>query len=958
MAQQPDPLLVDGDLSSQARWVDSIYQNMSLEEKVGQLFMVDVFSRDPGSVTDKVKTLITDYHIGGVIFSRGGPVRQARLNNEFQALSRVPLMVSMDAEWGLAMRLDSTFAYPWNMTLGAIQDDRIVEAVGRRIGEHNKRMGVHINFAPVLDVNTNPNNPIIGNRSFGEDVDNVIRKATAFNKGMLSAGVLSSGKHFPGHGDTDSDSHKTLPTIGFDRDRIDAIELKPYRALISQGLSSVMVAHLNVPALVEEDNYPSSISYSVVNDLLQDELGFNGLVFTDALNMKGAADFSSPGEIDLAAFMAGNDILLISENVPRAHQLIIQAYREQRISEERLQRSVKKILRAKYKTGLANYQPVMEERIVEELNSPADRILLEKAVAHSLTVVSNKDVVPIKKLDGRRFAYIALGDDSGDAFFQHLNRYALVDRIEAGPLSATLQALRPYDRVIIGFHRSNDNPWKAYNMKAEEARLIEGIAREKTVILDIFTRPYALMALRETNNIAAVIASYQNSEMAQRLSAELIFGARDASGRLPVSAGSSFPVNSGVDVRSIGRMQYGVPESVGLSSDGLGQIDLLVQEGIYGAMMPGAQVVVARKGKVVYNKSFGYHTRDKKRPVKETDLYDLASLTKILASVPILMELFDRKALNMESTLGKMLPELEQSNKSDISLKRMLSHYARLQAWIPFYTETLDNRTGGPSSDYYRRQRDSVYSIRVADSLFMRVDYRDSIFEEIKNSELHRRNGYRYSDLGYYLFTRYVERFYDAPMDQVVRRNLYAPLGAHRLTYKPLARFDLEEIPPTEEDNYFRYQKVQGYVHDQGAAMLGGVAGHAGLFGNANDVAKIMQLYLWKGKYGGERYFSEQVIDAFNTCYYCEEDVRRGVGFDKPQLGEVGPTCGCVSMTSFGHSGFTGTFAWADPEEEIVYVFLSNRTYPTADNRMLISSDLRSRIQQAIYDAILPEGYY
>lgn len=952
-SQTPDPLVAPAEEQAQSHWVDSIYNQLSLEERIGQLFMVDVFSRDSQAVTDKVKSLISNYGIGGVIFSKGGPQRQAKLNNEMQDLSKVPLLVGMDAEWGLAMRLDSTFAYPWNMTLGAVQDDELVKQVGERIGEHSKRMGVHINFAPVLDVNINPLNPIIGNRSFGEDVDNVTRKASALMQGMQSAGVLGSGKHFPGHGDTASDSHKTLPTIPFDRQRLDSVELKPYQTLIDDGLASVMIAHLNVPTLVPESGYPTSISRSVVHELLQEEMAFKGLVFTDALNMKGAADFKEPGAIDLAAFNAGNDILLISEDVPKAHALILKSYNEGQITEERLAHSVKKILMAKYKVGLNAYSPVNPDNLFEDLNTAQDNVLNERALAAALTVLKNETLLPITKLEGQKIAYIELGDDSGDAFYRGLRKYADVQQVEANSLQAYRQKLEAFDLVIIGFHKSNANPWKGYKMTETDRQLIEGIAAAKPTILDIFTRPYALMDLEDSSQIEGLIVSYQNSELAQDLSAQLIFGARSASGKLPVSCGEDFPVGSGLQTVSIKRLGYGTPESVDLDSDVLSRIDTMVQEGIYAAMMPGAQVLVARRGKVVYHKSFGYHTRQKKRKVDNEDIYDLASLTKILASVPIMMGLFDRGVLDMDSTLGNMIPELANSNKADISLKRMLSHYARLKAWIPFYTATVDDDLGGPSSDYYRRQPEGNFNVRVAEKMYMRSDYRDSIFSRIKESELRNRNGYRYSDLGYYLLARYFEGFYGKPLEDITQANIYAPLGAHRTTYNPLKKFPLDQIAPTEEDNYFRMQKVHGYVHDQGAAMLGGVSGHAGLFGNANDVAKIMQLYLWDGQYGGRTYFSGEVVDAFNTCYYCDKNVRRGVGFDKPQLGDVGPTCGCVSMTSFGHSGFTGTFTWADPEEEIVYVFLSNRTYPTADNRMLISSNLRSRIQEVIYEAVI-----
>lgn len=955
-SQQINPLIVVDDLEGQQQWVDSIYGTMSLQEKVGQLFMADVFSSDPKTKTDKIKDLIQDYFIGGIIFSKGGPYRQARLNNQFQEMAKTKLLIGMDAEWGLAMRLDSTFAYPWNMTLGAIKDDRIVEEVGYRIGLHSKRLGVHFNFAPVVDINTNPKNPIIGNRSFGEDREEVTSKAIAFMNGMQRAGVLANAKHFPGHGDTDADSHKTLPTLLFDKERIDSLELYPYKRIIGEGLSSVMVAHLNIPSIVPEAGYPSSISKNVVTQMLQRELGFNGLIFTDALNMKGAANFKEPGEIDLAAFLAGNDVLLISENIPKAHKLLVHAYREGAISEERLAHSVKKILYAKYKVGLHEYEPVILESLSYDLNTAEDDVLYELAMEKALTVIKNDSaILPIKNLQDSRIAYVNFGDDSGSEFLKYLRKYDRIDWVRAKSLDTYVRKLKKYDYVIIGFHKSNDNPWKDYRFKEKELVWLYEIARTNKVILDVFARPYAMLDLKTTTNFEGIIVSYQNSKVAQQLSAQLIFGAREASGKLPVSIGEEYPVGTSIKTDSLNRLQYGVPESVGLDSERLKKVDSLARIGVWAGMMPGVQILVARKGKVVYSRNFGYHTPEKKNSVKDNDIYDVASLTKILATLPMVMELFDRGIINMDTKVSEMLPEYKNSNKANITLQEMLTHTARLKSWIPFYGNTMDTITMLPDSKYYASTKDEKYPIQVAKDMYMRKDYKDSIFELIKESDLRERKGYKYSDLPYYLLMKYLEEFYGTSLDKLVQRNLYQKLGANYTTYKPLERFSKDDITPTENDNYFRMQKVHGYVHDQGAAMLGGVCGHAGLFSNANDVAKVMQMYLWKGFYGGHRYFKPEVLDAFNTCYYCEEDVRRGVGFDKPQLGDSGPTCGCVSMTSFGHSGFTGTFTWADPEEEIVYVFLSNRTYPTADNRKLIGSNLRSNIQEAIYSAIIRE---
>ena len=952
-AQQINPLLVEDEMNNQQRWVDSVYGNMSLQEKVGQLFMIDVYSQDSRARTEKVKSLIRDYHIGGLIFSKGGPVRQARMNNELQATAKVPLLIGMDAEWGLAMRLDSTFAYPWNMTLGAIKNNEIVEQIGKRIGIHCRRLGVHFNFAPVVDINTNPKNPIIGNRSFGEDRDMVAAKSLAFMKGMQSAGVLANAKHFPGHGDTDTDSHKTLPTISFSKERIDSVELYPYKRIIGEGLSSVMVAHLNIPSLISEPGYPSSISKDVVTDLLIGKLGFNGLIFTDALSMKGASNFKEAGEIDLAAFLAGNDVLLISNNVPKAHALLVNAYREGVFDEDRLARSVKKILMAKYKVGLNKFEPIKEEGLLEDLNAAEDKALYDLAMEEAITLVKNKSkTLPIKDLKNTKIAYVEMGDDSGTTFHRYLQKYAQVDWVKASAISQYRSKLKAYDYVIVGFHKSNENPWKAYKFSSTELSWIKELARTNKLILDIFARPYALLDFDSFDDFDAIVMSYQNSEASQRISAQLIFGAIGAKGQLPVSIGSHFSVGTSLKTSEVNRLGYTIPERVDMDSRKLLAIDSLAKHGFYSGMFPGSQIIVARKGKVIYDKNFGYQTPQKERQITDTTLYDLASLTKIIATLPLVMQLYDQEVLNLDTRLDELLSEFKGSNKGHVTLKQMLSHYARLKAWIPFYYTTLDKETSAPSHTYYRIKKEDSFDIKVADDLYLRNDYKDTIYEVIRESDMRRRIGYKYSDLPYYLLKEYIERYYKDSVENLVQENIYQSLGANFTSYNPLKKFSRDQISPTEEDNSFRMQKVHGFVHDQGAAMLGGVSGHAGIFSNANDVAKIMQMYLWKGLYGGVRYIRPETIDAFNTCYYCEKDVRRGVGFDKPQLGKVGPTCGCVSMTSFGHSGFTGTFTWADPEEEIVYVFLSNRTYPDVDNRMLISSDLRSHIQEAIYEAI------
>ena len=952
LSQTIHPLQTKDSLA-QATWVNDTYNTMTLEEKIGQLFIVDVWSAKEKAHTDRIKKLIKEYHIGGVMFSKGGPYRQARLTNEYQALSKTKLLITQDAEWGLSMRLDSTYAFPWNMTLGAIKDNKLVYKTGSQIGKHCNRVGVHMNFAPDIDINTNPLNPIIGNRSFGEDKYNVAQKGVAFTRGMQSQKVLGTAKHFPGHGDTSQDSHKTLPTIAFTEERIREVELYPFKELIKSGVASIMVAHLNIPALEAKRGLPSSLSYNIVTNLLKEELGYKGLVLTDALNMKGAADFKEPGDVDLAAFLAGNDILLIPEDVPKATRKIAEAFNKGDISEERLAHSVKKILMAKYKVGLHNYSPIDLTNLAKDLNSKENDILYSELIENAITVVKNEqDIIPIKNLELKKVAYVKLGDAPHDTFLKTLKKYTQVDEISANYLDELLNKLKLYNHVIVGYHKSNDNPWKSYKFKDRETTWLYEIARLNTVSLAIFTKPYALSDLKTTTNFENIIVSYQNSDLAQQKTAEILFGALPAKGILPVSASNDFKVNTSITTASLNRLGFSFPEQVGMDREVLSKIDSVMNYVLREKMTPGGQILVARKGKIIFNENYGYHSYDKKIKVSDESVYDLASLTKILGTLPLVMELEEKQIITLNTTLGEIIPEFKTSNKQNITLKQMLSHYARLKPWIPFYLNTLDSVTNKPSAALYKSKKSKEYSLKVTEGLYLKTSYRDSMFTIIKDQDLMKRWRYKYSDIGYYILKHYIEDYYNKDLNELTRDHFYQSLGANYTLYNPLTKFDKNQIPPTEEDRYYRYQRVQGYVHDMGAAMQNGIGGHAGLFSTATDVAKIMQMYVNGGTYGDKKYFKPETIDKFNKRYYRHKEVRRGIGFDKQQLGESGPTCGCVTDDSFGHSGFTGTFTWADPSEELVYVFLSNRTYPDQENRKLIREDIRSEIQRIIYQSI------
>ena len=949
-AQTTDPL-VSIDYQAQESWVDSTYTSLTLEEKIGQLFMVMAFSEQGEKHFDKISKNIVEDNIGGVIFSLGGPHGQTEWLNKFQKKSKVPLLIGMDAEWGVAMRLDSVQAFPWNMTLGAIQNDVLVKDIGQRIGEQAKRLGIHINFAPSVDINTNPKNPIIGNRSFGEDKQNVARKGIAFMHGMHEAGILSSAKHFPGHGDTSTDSHLGLPSINFSMERIEEVELYPFKEIINAGVSSVMVAHLDIPAI--DAGIPSSLSQKTVQTLLQDSLQFKGLVITDALNMKGASGISPKYGIDVSAFLAGNDILLIPNDVSVAIKKMKRAFKAKKITEQRLAHSVKKILKAKYLVGLNNNKEISSEFLSDNLNTNKDDYLIEKAMQAAITVVQNKNnVLPLEKTT--TYGYLKLGDDTGLDFRNSLSKEIKLHRVnESLSNFEIISNLKDYEKIIIGFHRSNDNPWKASSFSKKEIQLISELVKSHTIILDVFVKPYALSKINTLEGIDGLVVSYQNNIPAQIASADILLGDRKATGKLPVSISSSFPVGVGIELNGPTKIGKGTPESVGIDSNLLNRIDDLALIAIDSLMTPGMQILVARHGKVVFSKSYGFHTYEKKKPVTNTDLYDLASLTKVLATLPLVMKEVDQGKLTLETRLGDLNEEWKQSNKADISIQDMLSHFARLTPWIPFYKETLKKGSSKLNKKFYRKRKSKRFSIPVADHFYGKRDLPELISNQILESELRDSLIYKYSDLPYFFMKDLFENRYNESLEVLARDSFYLPLGLNRTTFNPNKNTPNQTIIPSEIDSYYRNQELKGEVHDMAAAMLGGVGGHAGLFSNASEVAVLMQLFLNKGTYAGKRYFSAETFDQFNQCLYCDQGNRRGIGFDKPQLEGSGSTCGCVPKSSFGHSGFTGTYAWADPENELIYIFLSNRTYPTMDNNLLLKHDIRTRIQQYIYDSII-----
>ena len=950
-------------LNEKTFWADSIMTTLSEEERIAQLFMIAAYSNKGDEHKHQISDLIENYKIGGLMFLKGGPVRQSKLANYYQSKSKTPLMIAIDAEWGVAMRLDSSLRFPWQMTLGAIDDTNLIYEMGVEIARQCRLLGIHINFAPVVDVNSNPKNPIINNRSFGENAVKVGNMGVAYMKGMQDNHILACAKHFPGHGDTDTDSHKTLPVVRHLRYRLDEVELMPFKKLINNGLGSVMVAHLNVPVLDDTKNLAVTLSSKVVDGLLKNEMGFTGLAITDALNMKGVSQFYRPGEVDVKALLAGNDILLFSEDVPKAIEGIKKAIKNNKISQSEIDQRCHKILMAKQWMGLDEYMAIDLAKVHREIITNETKLLNKKLIKSSLTLLQNyDDLLPLKRLDSLRIANVSIGEDA--PFFQAmLNNYTSVaafsisENATLAEQSLLLSKLSDYNLVIASVHKPNKSAWESHKITKSTDVLLQSIALQSKLVVSVFSNPYSLNSFLFTDNFDAILLGYQNSKVAQEQTAQAIFGGIAFSGTIPVNT-KHFSINSGLTTHSI-RMSYVSPLEIGFNANLLYKIDSIAQNAISEEAMPGCQVLIAKDGKVFFNKSYGHHTYAKKKEVKNSDVYDIASITKIAATIPLLMKMIDLGHLNLDEKLGKYM-FLDSTNKEHLIIREVLAHQARLNPWIPFYKKTLvkDSLSGLMQlrDTLYSKKYSKKFPIEVADDIYLHYSYPDSIMQQIISSDLLDKKEYYYSDLGYYLFKEIIENsfFGQRSLDKLTLDYFYKKLGMENLGFLPLKRIDSSRIIPTEIDFEFRNQLLIGYVHDMGAAMLGGVAGHAGLFSNANDLGKLMQMFLQNGEYAGEQYLSGKVVTEFTKCQFPEKNNRRGLGFDKPVLAnqDGGPASSNASQGGFGHSGFTGTLVWADPQTQIVYVFLSNRIYPDSKNKKLLNMDVRTNIMEVIFNSI------
>ncbi|MCL1933539.1 MAG: serine hydrolase [Candidatus Azobacteroides sp.] len=971
-AQRLPNLYQRADQQKMNQWVDSVFDSMTLDEQIGQLI---VLKADPGaSYRTSVIKNIKEYNVGGILFTGGDLFDQAESTNIYQETSRIPLWVTFDGEWGLSMRLKDTPNFPRNMTLGAIANNDLIRLYGEEMGRECRELGIHVNFAPVLDVNDNPSNPVIGNRSFGENQQAVSEKGIAYAKGLESRNIISVGKHFPGHGNTSEDSHKTLPVVKLSETHLEQVELYPFAHFIQEGFTGIMTGHLSVPALDNSFDLAASLSPEIVTGLLKNKWGFTGLTFTDALEMKGAV--SKTGNTCVQALLAGNDVLVAPGRLASDFTEIKKSVESGVLNRSVIEDACRKILQYKYITGLNQYKPIEMKGLKQRIYTDYTEWLIQKLNNEAVTLLkNNNNVIPIKESDKNKTAVLSIGVNEEPAFAQRMALYDTFDffrlDVNAAPdeIEQVFTQLKNYSRIICGIHteRMNDFPE------------LQSLAKEKEVHLCFFTTPYTLCRYEKSIASAqSVLSAYENTPNAQNAAAEVLMGGIPAKGKLPVTVSGIFEYGTGLKTNKV-RLSYQKPQEVNMDGNTLKKIASIVNEGIKNQAFPGCQILIAKDGVVVYNQSFGFFDYANTHAVQNSDVYDLASVTKTLATLPAVMKLTDTKKIALSDKISQFVPELKNTNKQNLTIRNALFHETGLPASLPFYKLLIDeNSYTGPLSSgrrnlTYRTVYDTnVYmrtdfefypskvsktpqpgiSKQVAENFYITDGFSQEILNEIVKTPLNKKKGYLYSDLNFVLLQKVIENCTGQPLNKFLEANFYRRLGAYSTCFLPLQRIDKQAIAPTENDEFLRNQILIGYTHDETAALMGGVSGNAGLFSNANDLAKILQMFLNFGEYGGERYLSQETVRTFTQTK--SPVSRRGLGFDKPDTvhPENSPTAASAPASVYGHTGFTGTCFWVDPDNQLIYIFLSNRVYPSRTHKQLMEMKIRPRIQDIIYEAI------
>ena len=943
-------------------WVEKTLKSLSLEEKIAQLIWIEVRS----GLRNKMEAhrLITKYKVGGIVYFSNTSKKLIEATNLFQEVSEVPLIVAMDGEWGVGMRLDEVRDFPYNMTLGAIQNNRRLHEMGRTIASHCRQLGIHVNFAPVADVNLAPDNPVIGFRSFGESPKNVLAKCSEFVRGLQQGGILATAKHFPGHGDTEQDSHKTLPVIKHSRQELKLLDVYPYQQLIKEGLSGIMSAHLRIPAL-DPSGVPASLSRPILTDFLRKELGFRGLLVTDAMKMKGVEGFGRAGEREAKALAAGNDVVELVSDVEKTIEKVKRFVHRRKISRKELNMKCRRVLAVKRWANLHRWKPLLSTTLPQSLNTPRFKALVQSLYEEAVTVLRNEDsVLPFRKLDRTRIAVVSIGNKGETAFQKRMKSYSRVHSfsfskyIGQKTVDSIVKVLNAsYDRVIVGIHGLSKYPTKrsgySYGVTRSMIDIVRRLDKEKTVIAH-FGTPYALVHFGQLlEQVSAVVVGYENNGTAQDVVAQVLFGGVQAKGRLPVSIGTMFPVGSGVNTASPSRLGYAPPHAVGLNEKRLThRIDSIVYSAIERHIFPGCNVLVARKGKVAFHKTYGFHSYEKLVPTHSNDIYDIASVTKVVAATTALMKLYEWGKIDLDAPFSSLWKRwLKVPEKKDLTFREILAHQAGLSPYLSYFSEIMEE-DGSYKEEYVSMQPYDKYDIRVGEKFYLHENIVEYIYRTIDESAMLEEKKYLYSGLSFLLYPQIVKNLTGQDFSDFLHKEFFLPLGAFEIGFNPKG-YNLGRIVPCGEDLVWRQGRLHGVVHDPAAAIMGGISGNSGLFASANDLAKWCELLRKKGTYGKDIFFSDKTVREFTRIQYPKNENRRGLGFDKPnywspkEWEKLPYPCPEASPESFGHMGFTGTMVWIDPKYDLFVVMLSNRVYAPKNS----IAGIRPAILQAAYQA-------
>lgn len=945
---------VDAQNKNEKKWVRKQYNALSFNEKIAQLMIIRAHSNWDAKKVDSLASLIKKYNVGGLCFFQGGPVREAIQTNLYQSIAKTPLLITMDAEWGVGMRLDSVEMFPRQLSLGAMSSSHLIYEMGAAVAAQCKRLGIQVNYAPVADINNNPANPVINDRSFGQNKQTVSDYSIAYMKGMQDNGIMATAKHFPGHGDVTVDSHLDIPLITKTREQLDAMEMVPFKALIDAGIESIMVAHLSVPSIDNTPNLATSLSAKAVNGILKNELGFKGLSITDALDMKAITNYFPQGEANVQAIIAGNDMLCLPGDIEQTIQKIRTAIKEKRISRDDINKRVLKVLTAKYKHGLYNQQVIDTTNITTDLNKSVAAIK-EKMASQSLTFLNSNSTQPTLNKN-KKIVYVALNQSQENSLTKQLAEQLQVKIIyvganELGQLEQLKTSLNEYDQVIIGLHNYNKRPAKHFEIPAPILNFLQEEHPSSWMHL-IFGNPYAVA---DFNKIKNILFAYEDNFFTQNAVLQWLQGKIQANGKLPVTVSDNLPMGTSyknetapISINAETQLAY-----LGIDINKLSIIDSIVEDAIRKKAIPGCQVLVAKNNKIVFNKAYGKIAGEQSAPVTLETSYDLASVTKVSATTVSIMKLVEEGKVDINKTIGDYLPWVVGNEKAKITLKDLLLHQAGLFPFIKFY-ESLMKPDGSFIENLVVSVSDKDHHKMITPTKYLLDSWMDTIQYKILKSPITTAGKYVYSDNDFIFLGQIVEQVSGMNLNEYTTQNFYSPLGMTSTGFLPLQKTSLDKIAATEVDDYYRHELLQGVVHDEGASVMGGIAGHAGLFSNATDLAKLYEMLLNKGEWEGKKYFEPATVAHFTA--YNTENSRRGLGFDKPEknnasLKDPYPSLS-VSPSTFGHTGFTGTCVWADPEHDLLFIFLANRVYPTRNNKAYSELNLRPKIQEAIYQAL------